>query len=171
MIDSSEIQPWFFHVKPYDGESFSHFLGRFRRSNYLTPSGLGTMAGIGGVVSRWERFHLNPFPSDSELAALAEVVGVDASRLRAMLPPQGVSMKCNPIRLCPDCCAENPYHRIEWQYQSVWKCDRHDRKLLAKCPICRAPFRIPAQWENGNCHRCLTSFRQLHRQFQLFDYP
>jgi TniQ len=160
MIDTG-IQPWLFQVEPYEGESLSHFLGRFRRPNYLTPSGLGQLAGIGAVVARWERFHLNPFPSEQELVALSRVVGVSAGQLREMLLPPGVSMKCSPIRLCPDCCAGKPYHRIEWQYQTVWKCDQHDRKLLVKCPVCAAPFKIPAQWENALCHRCLTPFGQM----------
>jgi TniQ len=160
MLDTG-IQPWLFQVEPYEGESLSHFLGRFRRPNHLTPSGLGQLASIGAVVARWERFHLNPFPSEQELAALALVVGVSATQLREMLPPQGVSMKCTPIRLCPDCCAEKPYHRIEWQYQAVWKCDRHDRKLLAKCPNCGAKFKSPSPWEAASCHRCGLPFGNL----------
>ena len=71
MISESDIQPWFFRVEPYEGESVSHFLGRFRRANELTPSGLGRVAGIGAVVARWEKFHLNPFPTWRELEAIA----------------------------------------------------------------------------------------------------
>jgi len=74
--------------------------------------------GIGAVVARWERFHLNPFPSVKELEGLATVVGVEVQRLREMLPPQGVGMKCDPIRLCGACYAESPCHRMEWQFKS-----------------------------------------------------
>ncbi len=28
------IPPWVFTIEPYEGESISHFLGRFRRANY-----------------------------------------------------------------------------------------------------------------------------------------
>ena len=87
MRDTNDVQPWLFPVEPYEGESFSHFLGRFRRRNHLSPGALGDLAGVGGVVARWERFHLNPFPSDQEFQALAEVVGVNSLQLRAMLPP------------------------------------------------------------------------------------
>ena len=31
----------------------------------MTPGGLGTMAGIGTVVARWEKFHLNPYPTQA----------------------------------------------------------------------------------------------------------
>lgn len=161
----SGIQPWLFQVEPYEGESFSHFLGRFRLPNHLTPSGLGKLAGIGAVVARWERFHLNPFPSQKELEKLSEVVGVSVERLTEMLPSEGIGMQWTPIRLCGACYAENPCHRIEWQYKSVWKCDCHQLKLLAKCPHCEAPFKIPALWQDGTCYRCLTLLSQM-RQHQ-----
>jgi hypothetical protein len=155
------IQPWLFQIEPYEGESFSHFLGRFRRPNHLTPSGLGQLAGIGAVVARWERFHLNPPPSAKEFEALAGVVGVSAERLAEMLPPKGIGMQWSPIRLCGACYGETPCHRIEWQYKSVWKCDRHQLKLLNKCPSCEASFKTPALWEEGTCHRCRVPFSAM----------
>ncbi|WP_242036460.1 TniQ family protein [Leptolyngbya sp. FACHB-321] len=155
------MQPWLFQIEPYEGESLSHFLGRFRRPNHLTPSGLGQLAGIGAVVARWERFHLNPPPSQKELEALAKVVGVSADRLAEMLPPKGIGMQWAPLRLCGACYGEAPCHQMEWQYKSVWKCDRHHLKLLCKCSKCEAPFKMPALWEDGNCHRCLTPFSAM----------
>lgn len=80
-MEVSEIQPWFFQVEPLKGESLSHFLGRFRRANDLTTTGLGKPAGIGGAIARWEKFRFNPPPSRQQLEALAKVVGVDADRL------------------------------------------------------------------------------------------
>lgn len=59
-----EIQPWLFvialgaalrAIAPLEGESLSHFLGRFRRENDLSASGLGKEAGIGAVVARWDK--------------------------------------------------------------------------------------------------------------------
>jgi TniQ len=161
----ADIQPWLFEIEPYEGESLSHFLGRFRRPNHLTSSGLGQLAGIGAVVARWERFHLNPPPSLQELAALAKVVGVSADRLAEMLPPEGVGMQWSPIRLCGGCYAATPCHQMEWQYKSVWKCDRHALKLLSKCPKCEAAFKMPALWEDGTCHRCRTLFAEM-RMYQ-----
>lgn len=100
---NTEIQSWLLLVEPFAGESLSHFLGRFRRQNHLSPSALGDLAGVGAIIARWERFHLNPFPSDVELVAVAEVVGVAPARLRQMLAPEGLEMKCEPIRLCGVC--------------------------------------------------------------------
>ncbi|WP_392536155.1 hypothetical protein [Nostoc sp. C117] len=49
-MEVENIKPWLFRVQPYQGESLSHFLGRFRRANDLTPTGLGKAAGLGGRV-------------------------------------------------------------------------------------------------------------------------
>ena len=162
MFDS-DIQPWFFRVEPYEGESLSHFLGRFRRANELTPTGLGRAAGIGAVVARWEKFHLNPFPSRRELEALFAVVGVEAERLAQMLPPMGVGMKHSPIRLCGACYAQKPYHRIEWQFKATAGCDRHQVRLLSECPNCGARFATPALWTEGACQRCFLGFVESSR--------
>jgi hypothetical protein len=50
-----------FTVEPFPGESLSHFLGRFRRKNYLKPAQLGKLTGLGAAISRWEKLYLNPF--------------------------------------------------------------------------------------------------------------
>ncbi|WP_244329093.1 hypothetical protein [Tolypothrix sp. PCC 7910] len=97
-------------------------------------------------------------PLDGE--ALASLVEVDAE-LAQMLPPAGVGMQHEPIHLCGACYRENPCHRIEWQYTSVWKCDHHQFKLLAKCPSCEAPLKMPALWEDGCCHTCKTPFQEM----------
>jgi hypothetical protein len=167
-MPTEPIQPWLFQVDPYEGESLSHFLGRLRRLNHLSPNGLGKLAGIGAVVSRWERFHLNPFPTPKELEAVAAVAGLEVGRLAQMLPPQGVGMQWTPIRLCGACYAVNPCHQIKWQYKSTGACDRHKLRLLSKCPNCEAKFAIPANWEEGICKRCFTTFTKMaHQQTPL----
>ncbi|WP_331001391.1 hypothetical protein [Nostoc sp. WHI] len=50
-MEVGEINPWLFQVEPYQGESLSHFLGRFRQVNDLTPTGLGKAAGLGGAIA------------------------------------------------------------------------------------------------------------------------
>ncbi|MBD1906338.1 TniQ family protein [Funiculus sociatus GB2-A5] len=163
-METVEDKPWFFQVEPLEGESISHFLGRFRRDNYLTPGELGKLAGIGWVVGRWEKFYLNPFPTRQELEALASIVGVEIERLYQMLPSQGVVMQPKPIRLCAVCYAENPYHRIEWQFKERWRCDRHQLHLLTKCTNCKRPFPIPALWVQGECSHCLLPFARMAKR-------
>ena len=131
------------------------------RSNYLSAGALGDLAGVGAVIARWERFYLNPFPSKPEFAAVSDLMDITSDRLRQMLAPEGVKIKCEPIRLCGACYQEQPYHRIEWQYQTTGGCDAHRLRLLPKCPNCRKEFPIPALWEDGCCSRCRLSFGEM----------
>ena len=160
-MDVGEINPWFFQVEPLEGESLSHFLGRFRRANELSPTGLGKSAGIGGAVARWEKFRFNPPPSRTQLEALAKVVGVGVDRLGKMLPPVGVGMNLEPIRLCAACYVESPCHKIEWQLKTTEFCNTHRLRLLSECPNCGARFKIPAFWVDGWCHRCFLEFTTM----------
>ncbi len=164
MTDEIETQLWLNRVEPYEGESISHFLGRFRRAKgnkFSAPSGLGKVAGLGAVLVRWEKFYFNPFPTKQELEALADVVMVEADRLAQMLPPKGVTMKPRPIKLCGACYGESPCHRIEWQFKDGYKCDRHQLHLHTECPNCKAKFKIPALWVDGHCQRCFMTFAQM----------
>ena len=160
-MEVAEIQPWLFRVEPYEGESLSHFLGRLRRANDLTPSGLGKTAGLGGAIARWEKFRFNPPPNHQQLEKLATVVGVDANRLAQMLPPAGVGMKMEPIRLCAACYVESPCHKIEWQFKETQRCKQHKLTLLSECPNCGARFKVPALWVDGWCQRCFTPFAEM----------
>jgi len=160
-MESGEIQPWLFRVEPLEGESLSHFLGRFRWANELTPSGLGKLAGLGGAIARWEKFRFNPPPSRQQLEALAVVIGVEGDRLVEMLPPAGVGMKLEPPRLCGACYGESPCHRIEWQFKTIRGCDRHSLRLLSECPNCGARFKVPALWVDGWCQRCCMPFGEM----------
>lgn len=160
-MESSDIQPWLFRTKPYEGESISHYLGRFRRANNLTPTGLGKATGLGGAIAPWEKFRFNPPPSKMELEKLAQVVKIDVSRLREMLPPPEIGMKMNPIRLYGACCGEMLCHRIEWQLKTTEFCSKHGLTLLSECSTCGSRFAFPALWVDGLCQRCFTAFGEM----------
>ncbi len=160
-MEATNIQPWLFQVEPLEGESLSHFLGRFRRANEVTPSSLGKIAGIVAVIARWEKFRFNPPPSQQQLEALAKVVWVEVDQLIQMVPSKGVGMNLQPIRLCGACYAEEPCHRMEWQFKQTVGCDRHQLRLLSECPNCGARFKIPALWIEGICQRCFMTFAQM----------
>jgi hypothetical protein len=166
-MEASDVQPWLFRVELFQGESLSHFLGRFRRANNLTPTGLGKMAGLGGAIARWEKFRFNPPPSRQQLEALAAVIGVEGDRLVQMLPPAGVGMKLEPVRLCGACYAQSPCHRIEWQFKTTQGCDRHKLRLRSECPNCGARFKIPALWFDGWCQRCFLGFAEMVKSQKL----
>jgi TniQ len=155
------IPPWVFTVELYDGESISHFLGRFRRANYSSSNELGQKTGLGFVLSRWEKFQFIPPPNQQQLEALAQVVRLDVEQLMLMFPKPGVGMKHEPIRLCAACYAETPYHRIHWQFKKTQGCDRHQLRLLSECPNCKSRFSIPSAWIEGKCNRCQMLFVKM----------
>ena len=163
-MEKVDKQPRFIEIEPLEGESLSHFLGRFRRANYLTTTGLGKLTGLGAVISRWEKLHLNPFPTRQEMEALADVVGIDADRLTQMLPPMGVGMKHRPILLCAACYAESPWHRIEWQFKDRLGCVSHRLHLLFKCTNCSTLFPVPASWVRGECPHCFLPFATMAKR-------
>ena len=156
-----EIQPWLYQIEPYPGESLSHYLGRFRRANYLTISALGTASGLGGVfIKRLEHFYLNPFPTAKQIADLAGYMGISPEAVLGMLPPCGVPIKLEPSRLCAACYAEAPYHRLAWQYKQTSGCEKHRLRLLSECPKCKKRFGIPALWI-GYCDRCGLPYESM----------
>jgi hypothetical protein len=162
-----ESLPRLGYVEPYEGESISHYLGRLRRfkANSLPSAySLGKLTELGGILGRWEKLYFNPFPSYEELEALGKLIRVDATRLAEMLPPKGVTMKPRPILLCAVCYAENPYHRIEWQFKERRGCDRHQLRLLGKCINCETPFPIPALWVQGECPHCFLPFASMAKR-------
>ncbi|MHC5858578.1 TniQ family protein [Nostoc sp.] len=88
----------------------------------------------------------------------AKVVWVDTDRLQQMLPPAGVGIKMEPIRLCA---AESPCHKIEWQFKVAQGCPHHNLSLLSECPNCGARFKVPAFWVDAWCQRCFTPFGKM----------
>ncbi|WP_013335055.1 TniQ family protein [Gloeothece verrucosa] len=153
--------PWY--LEPLEGESISHYFGRYcRHESVSSPSQLSKAAGIGPVLGRWEKFRFIPYPTHKELEAIGGLIGLSVAQLKAMLPQE--SIKLLPIRLCALCYGEKPYHRMEWQYQSRLNCEVHGVKLLTKCPSCRQSFAIPSQWVEGRCQRCGMGFKRMGKQ-------
>lgn len=155
------IKPWLFQVEPYPEESFSHFLGRFRRANYLSSSHLSAMLGQKPyIVAYWESPSRRRRPSHSDLEQLSRLTGVDVSRFHCMWSPSGIQLHW-PTRLCAPCYAEAPWHRLTWQIANQACCHPHQRSLLSECPRCRSAFQLPSYWQNGECDRCLLPFAQM----------
>ena len=153
------------YVEPFEHESISHYLGRLRRfgANSL-PSAYsrGQAAGIGGIISRWEKLYFNPFPTEEELGSIASLIGLDLSRFQEMLPSRERTFQPRPIRLCGACYEEVPCHGMEWQYKDVVAvCERHSLRLLERCPQCKKQFKIPALWTADRCHHCQMRFTSM----------
>lgn len=149
--------------EPYLGESIANYLVRLRHQDVASisaPSSLSKAIGLGIALTRWEKFRFNPFPSQEEIEKLGNCIGLEVEKLIAMFPPKGERMKLEPIRLCAACYAEEPYHRLAWQFQSTAGCDKHQLRLLSKCPGCERPFTIPALVIEAKCP-CGMYFRRM----------
>lgn len=159
------------YVKPYEGESISHYLGRWRRyevNSLSSPGGLGRIAGIGSVTARWEKFRFYHFPTQEELEAVSKVMEMDAEELVKMLPTKNQPLKLEPIRLCAACYSEKPYHRLEWQFKSTVGCELHRLRLLSLCPSCGELFGVPAEWVEGRCNKWGMKFSSMVKKQKYY---
>ena len=157
----SPLQPWLFQAAPYPEESFSHFLGRFRRANCLSSAQLSTLLGQRSyIVSYWESPSRQRRPDKAQLAQLSQLTGVAIARLQSMWSPSAIRLHW-PTRLCPDCYAEAPWHRFTWQRADQPDCERHQRSLISACPDCHHGFQLPSYWATGACDRCRRPFAQM----------
>lgn len=156
-----EDELWLIGVPAFLGESFGHFLGRFRRANYLTGPQLSAMLGHRRItVSDWETPSRNRRPTVRDLEALSELTGVDVTQLRLLLAPRRFPLYLR-TRLCACCYEEEPCHKLMWQDATISKCDRHHCQLLTACPRCQASFRLPTYWDVGQCDRCDLPFVEM----------
>lgn len=159
-MNSEQINRWHFQPEPFNGESFSHFLGRYCALNCITPNALAQHINAGSVaVGRWRKLRFNPPPSEEQIQQLAIITGVKPESLLAMLPQE--PMQIGTVRLCAACYGEQSCHQMHWQYKSTEYCNLHGLALLARCPCCKAPFPIPAEWEAKVCLRCGKAFVEM----------
>jgi hypothetical protein len=140
---------WGTYRKP---EHFYTDGGKDFRSNHLQQIGgqlgfvchlrVGDSRGVshrpseGGIVERpfgtfnTELFSTLPGYTGSNVQKRPEDAEKDACLTLRLLPPAGVGMKLEPIRLCGACYAESPCHKIEWQFKTTVGCDRHGLRWL-----------------------------------------
>ena len=158
---NSALQPWLFQVAPYLEESFGHFLGRFRRANHLSSTHLSAMLKQRPyAVSYWETPSRRRQPDSSALEYLSQLTGVAVERFSLMRSPPGTQLH-KPTRLCADCYAEVPCHKLTWQVMAQPRCKIHRQPLLGACPRCSSAFRLPSYWRIGECDRCHLLFQEM----------
>jgi TniQ/Helix-turn-helix domain len=147
-----EPESWVFRVVAQPGESFGHYLGRFRRANGLSHKALADHLGIRVEwVRDWEMPSRRRNPTSLQIVALSKLVEVDCQQLSKMLPPARLHLQ---TRLCGLCYVETGVHQAVWQRTGKVRCDRHRVRLLSECPVCGTGFRIPALWEEERCEGC-----------------
>lgn len=153
--------PWLFHVPTYPGESFGHFLGRFRRANYLSGPQLSALLSVAPhTVTYWEAPSRRRHPTPAHLETLSFMTGVPISHLRQMLLPNAISLHMS-TRLCALCYVDAPYHRLSWQDADYSTCDLHQHELLTVCPQCQNVFLLPSCWAIGECEHCRLPFAEM----------
>ncbi|MEM6839477.1 MAG: hypothetical protein AAF609_21865 [Cyanobacteria bacterium P01_C01_bin.120] len=95
----SSVEPWLFQVEPYPQESFSHFLGHFRRAKCLSSAHLSALLRERAhVVAHRESHSRQRRPSLLLLQHLAQLTGVSVNRLQAMWRSPAKALYC-PTRL------------------------------------------------------------------------
>ena len=157
------INSWMFRVTAYPGESFGHFLSRFRRANYLSSGQLSAILGLRYLaVSYWETPSRRRMPDKKNWKLLSDMTGVAETNLRSMLMPKSIAL-CLRTRLCSLCYGEEPFHRLIWQNANIVECDRHGCELLSMCPQCGIDFQLPALWESGQCEQCYLPFYDMNK--------
>lgn len=166
MREGLDREGWIFRITPISGESFGHYLGRFRRANCLSRGGLAEGVGIEvRVVRGWEAPSMGHWGTEhlSKISAFLELSEVEVI---SMLP-EGRSQLSLATRLCPECYREAPIHKRDWQRASLDRCDRHHHPFLTACPACGSGFRLPALWESGCCECCWLPFQEMHNLNQV----
>ncbi|MDP9687218.1 UNVERIFIED_ORG: hypothetical protein J2W82_000873 [Pseudomonas mohnii] len=120
---------------PHPDESLHGFLRRVSEHN-LAPSVNALLASF-GMKSRLTY-------SEAELARLADRLHVDVVDLASrQLAPDSENVILRPkylgrdgVKVCPQCIADNPYHRLGWAHTLVTACPHHDIQLVVRCPAC-----------------------------------
>jgi len=150
---------WVIRVVPVPGESFGHYMGRFRRANGLNHRSVAKHLGVRVKwVEDWDRPSRRRNPTELQLIALSKLVEVEPNQLAKMLPSARLHLE---TRLCAECYREAPVHRVNWQQDGKGECDRHGLPLLSRCPICGTGFRAPVFWEDDQCERCGLKFAHM----------
>lgn len=158
--------PWCIRVEPLAGESFSHFLGRFRRANALSHQTLADELSRSGLqclpslIQAWESPSRRCPPTEGQLQVLSELMQLEVSQLKVLLFPSNVEFEMS-TRLCSDCYGQSPIHRLSWQRVEMRECAEHHCLLLSACPVCQTSFRLPSLWEEGRCEWCWLPFEAM----------
>ncbi len=162
IIEPLNSEGWIFQITPMPGESIGHYLGRFRRANCLTQSGLAELVSIEVRLLRGLEMPSMGQPLNAaQVEKLTALLGLSELQLSEMLP-QARSQLYLATRLCSKCYGEMPIHQNDWQRAVIAQCARHQHPFLTACPACHTALRRPALWENGCCEQCWLPFQQMH---------
>ncbi len=171
MRDLDERSGWLFQIVPVPGESFGHYLGRFRRANSLSRVGLAAFMAIDvRIVRGWEMPSYGQPMSLPQLTQVSDLLGLSVAELMAMLPGERRQLHL-ATRLCPACYADTPIHQRDWQRAELTQCECHQQPFLTACPGCGMTLRLPTLWEYGCCERCWLPFSEMASPALAVELP
>ena len=157
-------------IVPYEGESFSHYWGRYSNDDIIAVTssiGFGYGTRTGAIANRWERFFFNPRPTAEEIKVVSKAMVISEEMLRSTLPDSNEKIISKAYRFCAACYAERPWHLMRWQYESCRGCEIHGKKLLSRCPACSQKLPLPSNWcLKSECLRCHFRFARMKKKQQ-----
>lgn len=176
-------------TNPHLGESFSSYLQRVSKLNYINPHDI------------WRLFIREDthYPQSSFSAALdicpENIIELDefASALNLKrfqlenltfapvfqkfgIPLESIhssrilsNITENYRRYCPKCLEESPYYKLVWQIAEIKFCPTHNIELLSECKQCKKSTPIlPSNCEIGVCPKCNWNFKNgISHVYQL----
>ena len=89
-------------LSPYNGESFSSYLGRWCRQEVVSIDSysLENSLQLGKTLWRWQNFYLNPRPTTEELQKIDSLLELGLEKLLLMFPPESEEIKSLSNGLC-----------------------------------------------------------------------
>ncbi len=145
---------------PVPGESLTGFMIRLAERNGVDKPQL-LASSIGNPFTTPQAMAFSPF----DLEPMSEAIGVETTALlhmtywpigrgpkvrflSATVDHRLVSLKRRKV--CPECLAEEPYHRAVWDLRLVSACPRHEVRLIDCCQECGRHF----GWQTSSIVRC-----------------
>lgn len=153
--------------EPYNDESLFSFIIRLAKFNsYERPYVLSEIAQMHKYRAVWHMV----FSHKTNLQKLSDLTGIAEANLRSLTYPDidGKServlfngqvvyrnlFKNWPAKLCPECLAQESYHRQIWDIASYTTCAEHGIPLIDRCPECNKRI----TWTREEINFCACGF-------------
>ncbi|ARP00900.1 hypothetical protein K08M3_40600 [Vibrio alginolyticus] len=73
-------------------------------------------------------------------------------------------------RICPDCISEHGIHYAVWQIAGLGYCEKHQYKLIHRCPACLHDLEWNEALLENKCDKCGEKFRGLQQRLPDYIY-
>ena len=132
----------------YEGESQGGYWGRLANLNGLRLANMNHVIGIAHVWSH-DTFTANGNEELKDLLCKSRTKQSMCTKLGEALIPKAFLHE-EAVRFCPNCYAQDPYHRSWWGLKAVRSCPTHNVYLRSHCDKCRSEMSFE-QLAIGRC--------------------